>query len=154
MFQSLELSWPLLGWSGLTAMVLSSWTLMALRQLGATRYLPRAYWSCALFGRTGDVALVLAGLVRIVALTAIFPIAYAAAFVWLGGAEALTGLAGGLIHGLLAGLLLPLAARRCRGANAPGIMGWNLGRLTPLVLLFVHAFYGTVLAYVYVTPLP
>lgn len=154
MLQLLELSWPLLVWSGLTATVLTSWALMALRQVGATRYLPRAYWGCALFGRTGDVALVLAGLVRMIALIAVFPIAYAIAFVWFGRAEALTGLIGGLIHGLIAGLLLPLAARRCPEARAPGIMGWNLGRATPLVLLFVHAFYGAVLAYIYVTPMP
>ena len=154
MLQLLELSWPLLAWSGLIAMVLSSWALMALRQVGATLYLPRAYWSCALFGRTGNVALALAGLVRMVALVAVFPIAYAVAFAWVGRAEALVGLIGGLSHGLIAGLLLPLAAARCAGARAPGIMGWNLGRATPLVLLFVHAFYGAVLAYVYVTPLP
>jgi hypothetical protein len=154
MLRTLELAWPLLVWSGLMATVLSSWALMSLRQVGATGYLPRAYWSCALFGRTGDFALVLAGLVRTMALIAAFPIAYAAAFVWIGRAEALTGLLGGLIHGLIAGLLLPLAARRCPGARPPGIMGWNLGHATPLVLLFVHAFYGVVLAYVYVTPLP
>lgn len=150
----LEVSWPLLVWSGLTAMVLSSWVLMALRQVGATSYLPRAYWSCALFGRTGDFALLLAGLVRTLALIAVFPIAYAIAFAWVGRAEALTGVVGGLVHGLIAGLLLPLAASRCAGTRAPGLMGWNLGRATPLVLLFVHAFYGAVLAYVYVSPLP
>ena len=140
----------LLVWSGLVAFVASTWLLMALRRLGVTRYLPRAYWSCALFGSTRDSALLLGGLLRSIAMIAVIPFLYAFAFTYADRAEALVGLCFGLVHGLLAGLLLPLAARRCGGALPPGLLGWNLGRATPLVLLFVHAVYGTLLGYIYV----
>jgi hypothetical protein len=145
-----RLSWALLIWSGLVAFVSSTWLLMALRRVGATRFLPRAYWSCALFGSTRDSALVAAGLVRSLTMIAVIPFIYAFAFAYVERAEALTGLVFGLVHGLVAGLALPFAARRCAGALPPGVMGWNLGRLTPLVLLLVHAVYGTLLGYIYV----
>jgi hypothetical protein len=147
-----SISWSLLTWSGLVGLVLSSWLLMLLRRVGATRYLPRAYWSCALFGSAGDASLAFAGLLRMLALIAAFPIAYAFAFNTLGRAEALVGAIAGAVHGLLAGLALQLAARRCSGAIAPGFMGWNLGRLTPIVMILVHAVYGAALGYVYVIP--
>ena len=145
-----SISWTLILWSGLTALVISTWLLMLLRSLGATRYLPRAYWSCALFAGTGNASLILAGLLRMIAMIAVFPFLYAAVFVYTGRAEAIIGLMIGLAHGLLAGLMLPLAARRCSGANPPGLLGFNLGKLTPLVLLFVHAVYGSLIGYIYV----
>ncbi len=145
-----DLAWPLLLWSGLAAYVLSTWLLMLLRKLGATRYLPRAYWSCVLTAGVGDVALVFAGLIRFLAMIAVFPIIYALLFQRMAGALVLPGLIVGAGHGLLAALILPLAARRCPGALPPGFMGWKLGRLTPLVMLFVHAIYGALLGYVYV----
>ena len=123
---------------------------MLLRSLGATRYLPRAYWSCALFAGTGNASLVLAGLIRMMAMVALFPFVYAAIFVYTGRAEALVGLLIGLAHGFLAGLMLPLAARRCPTAHAPGLLGYNLGKLTPLILLFVHGVYGSLIGYIYV----
>lgn len=147
---NVTLSWTLLVWSGLVAFVASTWLLMALRRAGVTRYLPRAYWSCSLFGSTRDGALVFAGFLRSVAMIAVFPFIYALAFLYADRAEALVGMVFGLIHGLLAGLLLPLAARRCSGALPPGLFGWNLGRATPVALLFVHAVYGTLLGYIYV----
>ena len=147
---AITLSWALLVWSGLVAFVASTWLLMALRRAGVTRYLPRAYWSCALFGSTRDTALVFAGLLRSLAMIAVVPFLYALAFSYADRAEALVGLFFGLGHGLLAGLLLPLAARRCRGAVPPGILGWNLGRATPFALLLVHAVYGALLGYIYV----
>ncbi|MGQ0812859.1 MAG: hypothetical protein ACT4O1_00130 [Gemmatimonadota bacterium] len=144
------ISWSLLLWSGLLAVVVNSWCLMILRKLGTTRYLPRAYWSCVLFGSAGDAALVFAGLLRMVAMIVVFPFFYVLVFAYTGRAEALVGLALGALHGLLAGFLLPLAARRCAGAHPPGLFGWQLGRATPLVLLFVHAVYGSLLGYIYV----
>ena len=144
------ISWPLLVWSGLVALVASTWLLMIFRTLNATRYLPRAYWSCALFATASDSALVFAGLLRMVVMIAVIPIIYVAIFAYTGQAEAVMGLMVGAAHGLLAGLTLPLAARRCSGAKAPGLLGWNLGRATPLVLLLVHATYGTLLGYIYV----
>jgi hypothetical protein len=145
-----SISWTLILWSGLTAVVVSTWLLMLLRSLGATRYLPRAYWSCALFAGTGNASLILAGLLRMIALVAVFPFIYTAIFVYTGRAEAVVGLIIGLVHGLLAGIMLPLAARRCSGANPPGLLGFNLGKLTPLILLFVHGVYGSVIGYIYV----
>ena len=147
-----SISWALLTWSGLVGLVLSSWLLMLLRKVGATRYLPRAYWSCALFSSTRDASLVSAGVLRMVLLIVAFPVAYAVVFTTLGRAEAVVGAIAGAVHGMLAGLTLPLAARRCSGAVAPGFMGWNLGRLTPLVMVLVHAVYGAALGYVYVFP--
>lgn len=123
---------------------------MILRQFGATRYLPRAYWSCALFGSVRDGALVVSGLLRMIAMIALFPVIYAIIFAYVGHAEALTGAIAGGIHGLLAGVILAFAARRCSGAKPPGPLGWNLGRATPFVLLLVHAVYGTLLGYIYV----
>lgn len=143
------ISWPVLLWSGLAAYVLSTWVLMVLRKLGATRYLPRAYWSCALTGGASNAALVFAGLVRLLMMVGVFPIAYALLFAYMGKAEVLPGMIIGAIHGVVAGILLPLAARRCDGAVPPGLLGWRLGKPTPLVLLFVHAVYGAMIGYVY-----
>jgi hypothetical protein len=143
------ISWLLLFWSGLTAVVVSTWLLMLFRKAGATRYLPRAYWSCVLFGSGSDASLIFAGLFRMIVMIALFPLIYAIVFQEAGKAEALTGLMAGLVHGAFAGLVLPLAAKRC-GAKSPGIMGWNLGRATPLILLIVHGVYGAVLGYIYV----
>ena len=148
------ISWPLLLFSGLVAYVASTWLLMALRRFNATRYLPRAYWSCALFARAGDFALVIAALIRLVAFVALFPLLYTLIFRRLGSAQVLAGAAIGAVHGLLVGLLLPLAARRCQGSRAPGLFGWYLGRATPLVLLLVHATYGAIIGYIYVLPTP
>jgi len=147
-------SWPLLLWSGLTACVLSNWVLMLFRKLNATRYLPRAYWSCLLLGGVSDAALVLGGLIRVIAMVAVFPFIYAYIFRQIGRAEVLPGLVIGAAHGLLAGIALPLAARRCKGAKPPGLLGWRLGRPTPLVMLFVHAAYGALLGWIYVLPSP
>ena len=144
------ISWPLLLGSGLTAVVVSSWLLMFFRRVGATRYLPRAYWSCGLFRSASDAALLFAGFLRTIAMVTAFPLIYAYVFAYTGRAEALIGLFAGLVHGLLAALLLPLAARRCSGAKPPGPLGWNLGRATPLVLLIVHGVYGALLGYFYV----
>ena len=154
MFSRAVLSWPLLAWSGLTAFVLSTWFLMLMRQLGVTRYLPRAYWSCAITGGVSDAALLLAGLVRAGAMIIIFPMLYAVLFARFADADLVSGAALGLAHGFLAGFALPLAARRCGGAHPPGLLGWRLGRATPLVILFVHAAYGALLGYVYVIPTP
>ena len=126
---------------------------MLLRRVKATRYLPRAYWSCALFASAGDFALVMAGPARVVAYVAVFPLIYALIFRQLGSAQTLPGMAIGAVHGLLAGILLPLGARRAKGAHPPGFFGWNLGRPTPLALLLVHAAYGALVGYLYVLPL-
>ena len=147
------MSWPLLVWSGLIALLVSTWLLMLLRKLEVTKYLPRAYWSCGLFGATGNGALVFAGLLRMTLMITGFPVIYALIFTRLHDASALNGALIGLAHGFVAGAVLPLAARRCGGAMAPGLLGWRLGKATPVVLLAVHALYGAVLGYVYVMPL-
>jgi hypothetical protein len=146
----ITLSWALLVWSGLVAFVASTWLLMALRRAGVTRYLPRAYWSCALLGSTRDSALLFAGLLRSITMIAVVPFLYALAFSYADRAEALVGMVFGLVHGTVAGLVLPLAARRCNGAVPPGLLGWNLGRATPIAMLLVHAVYGALLGYIYV----
>lgn len=145
-----SISWPLLLWSGMTAIIVSTWLLMLLRSLGVTRYLPRAYWSCAFFGGAGNISLIFGGLLRMIAMTAFIPFVYAAIFTYTGRAEAVIGAMIGLAHGLIAGMALPYAARRCASAKPPGFMGWNLGRATPVVLLFVHAVYGSLIGYIYV----
>lgn len=123
---------------------------MIFRKAGATIYLPRAYWSCGLFGSRRDAALLFGGLVRMIAMIAFIPVLYVFVFAYTDRAEASIGLVAGLLHGLLAGMLLPLVARRCAGAKPPGLLGWNLGRATPVVLLLVHAVYGSLLGYIYV----
>lgn len=150
MNQLATISWTLIVWSGALALVVSTYFLMLLRGAGATLYLPRAYWSCMLFGSTGNASLIFSGLLRMAAMVTVFPFIYAGIFVFTGRAEAIVGGMIGLVHGLLAGLMLPLAARRCAGAKPPGLLGWNLGRATPFVLLFVHAVYGALLGYIYV----
>jgi succinate dehydrogenase/fumarate reductase cytochrome b subunit len=147
-----EISWPLLAWAGMMAYVMSNWTLMLLRKLNATRYLPRAYWSCLITGGAGDFSLVLAGFVRFLIMITLFPLAYALIFARLGRAEALTGALVGLCHGILGIVMLPLAARRCASAHPPGLGGWRLGRATPVVLMFVFAIYGALIGYIYVLP--
>lgn len=140
-------------WSGLIALFISTWLLMILRKLEVTQYLPRAYWSCGLFGGTANAALLFAGLLRMILLITLVPVVYALIFARLHDASALNGALIGIAHGALAGAVLPLAARRCGATLAPGLLGWRLGKATPLVLLFVHAAYGAVLGYVYVMPL-
>ena len=50
----------------------------------------------------------------------------------------------GLVHGLLAALLLPLAARGARAgvAERPGLGGVAYGRATPLALVAAHVVFG------------
>lgn len=88
-----------------------------------------------------------------------FALAYAGAFTLIGTAEWWLGAAFGLVHGLLALLvLLPLASlvhprmateRSGPGVTAalepPGPLALNYGRGTPLVTIVAHVVYGVIL---------
>ncbi len=84
--------------------------------------------------------------------TLAFPALYALAFHFAGHAEALLGAGLGAVHGLLAGLALPLAWRAAGRDRRAGAFGWRLGAATPVALLAGHVLYGTLLGYIYVTP--
>ncbi len=84
---------------------------------------------------------------------------YAAVFHWFDSASWLVGLVTGLIHGVVVGALaMPMMATvhpRMRGSgdgfrlDAPGFMGINYGKGTPMGLLAGHVIYGVVVALVY-----
>lgn len=147
---------PLLITSGLTAYILSSWLLVLVRLLGLTRYAPRTYWACTLFGSLRGVAMFGGRVVRAAALSILIPIAYAVVFEILGNADLPLGAVMGVAHGVAVGILLPIVARRPKCANAPtpGLFGWRLGGPTPLLLLFIYGLYGATLGWVYVVILP
>jgi hypothetical protein len=136
----------------LTAYIISSWLLVLLRVVGLTRYSPRVYWACGLFGSVRGAAMFAGRITRALALGLAVPLFYAMVFEVLGNAELLLGSVLGVIHALFVGVTLPLfAARRgCGSVPAPGLFGWRLGAATPLAILFVYAFYGAALGYVYV----
>lgn len=154
--QLLAISLPLLITSGLTAYIVSSWMLVLLRVVGLTRYSPRMYWACGMFGSVRGAALFAGRAVRGVALTLCFPLIYAAVFELVGNAELTFGAILGLLHAALVGVSLPLIARRagCTKAPAPGLFGWRLGAATPLLMLFIYALYGATLGWVYVVVSP
>jgi Mg/Co/Ni transporter MgtE len=150
------ISVPLLITSGLTAYIVSSWTLVLLRVLGATRFSPRLYWACGMFGSMRGSAMFGARIVRALALSIVIPFFYALTFEIIGNAELPMGALLGLIHGAIVGAALPLVAARegCRKAVAPGFFGWRLGAATPLLVLVVYALYGATLGYGYVVIAP
>ena len=147
---------PLLIISGLAAYIISSWMLLALRVAGLTRFSPRVYWACSLFGGTGGAAMFAGRILRALTLTLLVPFFYALAFELLGNAELPLGAALGIAHGMLIGLTLPLVSKRagCSKAPATGIFGWRLGRANVLLIPFVYALYGAALGYVYVIASP
>lgn len=150
--QILGISLPLLITSGLTAYIISSWVLVFLRVLGITRYSPRMYWACGMFGSLRGAALFGGRLARAAALTVVVPAVYAVVFEVVGNAELQFGAIVGLVHAVLVGIALPLVASRdrCIKAPSPGLFGWRLGGATPLVVLIVYTLYGAMLGYVYV----
>ena len=152
----MRISLPLLLTSGLTAYIVSSWMLVFFRLLGVTRYSPRLYWACGLFGSVRGAAMFGGRIARAIALGLAAPLAYAVAFELIGNAELPLGAALGLIHAVAVGIALPLVARRekCAKAPAPGLFGWRLGAATPLVMFFVYTLYGAALGYVYVVVAP
>jgi hypothetical protein len=147
---------PLLITSGLTAYILSSWLLVLVRLLGVTRYAPRAYWACSLFGSVRSAAMFGGRVARALALALFIPTAYAIVFEIIGNADVPVGAVLGVAHGIAVGVLLPVIARRprCTSAPHPGLFGWRLGAATPLLLLFVYGVYGATLGWVYVVVLP
>lgn len=149
-------SLPLLIVSGLTAYVVSSWLLIFLRVIGVTRFVPRLYWSCAFFGGVTGAALFGGRMLRAFAMTALFPLIYSVIFEWTGNADYRFGAILGFGHALLVGIVLPIVASRagCHKAPPPGLFGWRLGLITPLLILLVYAFYGATLGYVYVVVSP
>jgi hypothetical protein len=151
-----SISLPLLILSGLTAYVISSWLLVLLRLLGATRFSPRLYWACTLFGSSRGVAMFGGRVARALGMTLLVPALYAVVFELMGRAELVQGAVLGSAHGVLVGAFLPLVARRnaCSSAAAPGLFGWRLGHATPLLLLLVYALYGAALGYAYVVITP
>ena len=154
--QLLGVSLPLLITSGLTAYIVSSWLLVLLRVLGATRYSPRVYWACGLFGSMRGAAVFGGQIARAIGLSLIVPLIYALFFEIVGNAELPMGAIVGAVHALMVGLALPVVARRqgCAQAPTPGLLGWRLGPATPLIMLGVYALYGATLGYVYVVISP
>lgn len=150
------ISLPLLILSGLTGYVLSSWLLVLLRLLGLTRFSPRLYWACSLFGSLRGLAMFGGRAARALGMTLLVPACYAIVFEVMGRAELGQGALLGLVHGLLVGAFLPVLAARnaCNKAPAPGLFGWRLGNATPLLLLLVYALYGAALGYAYVVITP
>ena len=152
----IALSLPLLIISGLTAYIISSWLLIFLRVIGATRFAPRYYWACGAFGGVTGAALFGGRLLRALAMTVLLPLIYTAVFEWRGNADLKFGAMLGVGQAVLLGLTLPIISARagCRSAPAPGLFGWKLGPVTPLLLLIVYALYGATLGYVYVVVSP
>jgi hypothetical protein len=75
---------------------------------------------------------------------------YVLLFGWLGGPTWSSGLAIGIVHGVLAAGLLPLfgtisASVRAGAVPAPGRFGIEWGWLTPIILAAGHGLYGGVL---------
>jgi hypothetical protein len=83
----LGISLPLLITSGLTAYIVSSWTLVLLRVLGATRFSPRLYWACGMFGNMRGTAMFGGRVVRALTLSVVIPFFYALIFEIIGNAE-------------------------------------------------------------------
>lgn len=154
--QILGISLPLLITSGLTAYIVSAWLLVLMRLLGFTRYAPRTYWACGLFGSMRGAAMFAGRIARAVALTVVVPLGYAIIFEVVGNADLPLGAMLGLLQALLVGAVLPIIAARprCRNAPTPGLFGWRLGAATPLLLLFIYTLYGATLGWVYVVVLP
>lgn len=152
----LSISLPLLITSGLTAYIVSSWTLVLLRVVGITRFSPRTYWACGLFGNLRGAAMFGGRVMRAVVLSIVIPLFYALFFEIIGNAELPAGAVIGLFHGALVGLMLPVISARsgCAKAPAPGLFGWRLGTATPFVILLVYALYGATLGYGYVVIAP
>ena len=142
--------------SGLTAYIVSSWSLVVLRVLGATRFSPRLYWACGMFGSMRGSAMFGGRVVRAVTLSVIIPFIYALIFEIIGNAELPVGAMLGLVHGALVGITLPIISRRggCAKAPAPGLFGWRLGGATPIIVLLAYALYGATLGYGYVVIAP
>jgi hypothetical protein len=154
--QVLGISMPLLITSGLTGYILSSWLLVLVRLLGITRYAPRTYWACTLFGSQRGMAMFGGRVVRALALASFIPLGYAVVFETVGNADVPLGAVLGVAHGIVVGIALPVIARRprCTDAPHPGLFGWRRGAATPLLLLFVYGVYGAALGWVYVVVLP
>lgn len=152
----LGISIPLLITSGLTAYIVSSWTLVVLRVLGATRLSPRTYWACGLFRSMRGSAMFGGRVMRALTLSIAVPFVYALIFEIIGNAELPVGAMLGLLHGALVGITLPIVSRRagCVKAPAPGLFGWRLGPATPLLILLVYSLYGATLGYGYVVIAP
>ncbi|HEY0671572.1 MAG TPA: hypothetical protein VGD27_04850 [Longimicrobiales bacterium] len=150
------ISLPLLIVSGLTAYILSSWVLVFLRVAGATRFAPRDYWACTLFGGLRGAAMFGGRIARAVGMSVIAPSVYALIFEVVGNAELTLGAVLGVAHGVLVGITLPVIGRRasCAKAQNPGLFGWRLGAATPLLLLLVYGLYGATLGWAYVVIAP
>ena len=142
--------------SGLTAYIVSSWSLVVLRVLGATRFSPRLYWACGMFGSMRGSAMFGGRVVRALTLSVIIPFIYALIFEIIGNAELPVGAMLGLVHGALVGVTLPIISQRgaCAKAPAPGLFGWRLGGATPIIVLLAYALYGATLGYGYVVIAP
>jgi hypothetical protein len=87
----------------------------------------------------------------------VFPGVYAAVFQLMGRAELPGGLFLGAVHGLIAGVLLPVVGRgnpcvRSRTLLRPGLFGYRYGAFTPFGLYLFHVAYGALLGYFYVVP--
>lgn len=152
----MDLSWPLLLWAGFTATIAVTWLSFVARRYGWTRLSPVRVLGCLFTDNADGIgSRILGTLLHFAVGGVVLAFIYGIIFELIGRADIPLGIALGLAHGVLAGLLLPVltAHGHCTGAvRDPGIFGWKLGLITPLGLLFAHALYGGVLGYVYVVP--
>jgi hypothetical protein len=152
----MDLSWPLLLWAGFSATIAVTWLAFVARRFGWTRLSPVRVLGCFFASNADGVGSRLIGtLLHFAAGGIVLPLIYGVIFELTGQAEIPFGLALGALHGIIAGLALPLITSQahCTGVpRDPGIFGWRLGLATPPGLLLAHALYGGVLGYVYVVP--
>jgi hypothetical protein len=139
-------------WAGFVATILSAAFFWVARSYGATRFNAPVQLGCLVSADPGHPRTETIGFVLLLGLGSLpIALAYAA----LLGATGWSGVAGGaaigLLHGAVALAALPLlgtiSACAKRGEmEAPGPLGLEWGRFTPLVFLLGHALYGIVLA--------
>lgn len=144
--------WTILLWAGLAATLLTSWLFAAAYWAGVTRLQPARLLGCLLLpAAPAPLATTIGRLLHLALGVAVFPLAYALAFAWIGAAEVANGALLGAAHGAIVAAALGSLARGGR-CVATGPLGIRLGAATPLVVLLGHMAYGALLGYVYVVP--
>lgn len=106
----------------------------------------------AIFRRPAGFGRLLGSLLHFAAGTFLFPTAYAVGFEMMARADVGLGAAMGLLHGVLAAALLPIAWHRTGDQGPAGLLGRRLGPLTPIGIVMTHVLYGALLGYIYVVP--
>lgn len=106
----------------------------------------------AIFRRPAGFGRLLGSLLHLAAGTFLFPTVYAIVFEIMARADVGLGAAMGLLHGVLAAALVPLAWRWTADEGRAGVLGRRLGSLTPIGIVMTHVLYGALLGYIYVVP--